>query len=225
MKANKKFISISSDTFAFFNKNMNKFSMKIVKLSNSINLSRFKQFSKKPSEDLIKLISVGNLLFKKNQIFLLEIIKYIKLKNYSVHLNIVGDGVEKINIANKIETLNIKESVTLSGQKDHIEEELINADFYVHSATYEPFGLVILEAMASGLPIIALNGKGNKDLIKNEVNGFIIDAQNPKIFGDIIIDLFCNKEKYKKISEQGFKTSLKYDLPSYIKKLLKIYKN
>jgi glycosyltransferase involved in cell wall biosynthesis len=204
---------------------MKKFSKDLVSLSNSIDLSRFKQISKTLPSDIIKLISVGNLLVKKNQIFLLDIVRYIKSKNYSVHLNIVGDGEEKKTIANKIETLNIKDNVTLSGSKDIVEEELIKADFYVHSATYEPFGLVILEAMASRLPIIALNGSGNKDLLKNGVNGFIIDEQNPNLFGDIIIDLFCNKERYQRISEQGFQTSLKYDLPNYSKNLLKIYKS
>jgi len=223
LKTDKKFISISNDTFSFFNKNMQKFSKDLVSLSNSIDLSRFKQLSKKSPSDIIKLISVGNLLVKKNQIFLLDIVKYIKSKSYSVHLNIVGDGVEKKTIANKINNLNIKDNVILSGQKDIVEEELIKADFYVHSATYEPFGLVILEAMASRLPIVALNGSGNKDLLKNGTNGFIIDNQDPKFFGDIIIDLFCNKEKYQKISEQGFQTSLKYDLPNYSNNLLKIY--
>ena len=223
LKTDKKFISISNDTFSFFNKNMQKFSKDLVSLSNSIDLSRFKQLSKKSPSDIIKLISVGNLLVKKNQIFLLDIVKYIKSKSYSVHLNIVGDGVEKKTIANKIDNLNIKDNVILSGQKDIVEEELIKADFYVHSATYEPFGLVILEAMASRLPIVALNGSGNKDLLKNGTNGFIIDNQDPKFFGDIIIDLFCNKEKYQKISEQGFQTSLKYDLPNYSNNLLKIY--
>ena len=225
LKSDKKFISVSNDTFSFFNKNMQKFSKDLVSLSNSIDLSRFKQFSKKPPSHIIKLISVGNLLVKKNQIFLLDIVKYIKSKNYSVNLNIVGDGIEKKTIANKIDALNIKDNVILSGQKDIVEEELIKADFYVHSAPYESFGLVFLEAMASRLPIIALNASGNKDLLKNGVNGFIIDDQDPIFFGDIIIDLFCNKEKYQKISEQGFQTSLKYDLPNYLKNLLKIYKN
>ena len=194
-------------------------------LSNSINLARFKQLSKNSSIDIIKLISVGNLLRKKNQIFLLDIIKYIKQKNYPVHLNIVGEGAERKNIANRIDFLDIKENVTLSGQKDIIESELNSADFYLHSAIYEAFGLVLLEAMASRLPVIALNGSGNKDLIENNVNGFIIEDQNPKVFGDIIIDLFCNKEKYQKISDEGYKTSLKYDISNYIVNLLKIYKN
>ena len=225
LKSSKKFISISNYTSSFFNKNMDEFSNNVISLSNSIDFARFKRFSKKPLSSSIKLISVGNLLFFKNQIFLLDIVKYLKSKNYSVHLNIVGDGEEKKSIAKKIDFLKIKDDVTLSGQKDLIEEELMKADFYLHSSKHEAFGLVILEAMASRLPVIALNGSGNKDLIKNGVNGYIIDDQNPKVFGDIIIDLFCNKDKYQKISEQGFQTSLKYDLSKYIKKLLKIYNN
>lgn len=224
-KCNKNFISISSDTYKFFSKEMPQNTHDLVAFPNAINLSRFKLLNKTFSEKKIKLITVGSLVAKKNQIFLVEVVKYIKNKNYDVHLKIIGDGLEREKIQNRILELNLTENIKLSGKQDLIEEQLKKADFYVHSATYEPFGLVILEAMASKLAVVTLNGSGNNDIIDNGINGFILNENNYKKFGDIVIDLFSKPSEYIKMVKKGYESALKYDITVYVNKLLKIYKS
>jgi glycosyltransferase involved in cell wall biosynthesis len=224
-KATKKFISISSDTYSFFKSNFHQQSKNLVSLPNALNFQRFKAEIKDPSYKKISLITVGNLLVKKNHIFLLDVVSYLKRKQVSVTLKIIGDGIERERISTKIHKLRLEPNVTLCGQLDLVEKHLKKADFYVHSATYEPFGLVILEAMASGLPVISLNGSGNADIIKDKINGYLIKDQDPVKFGDVILDLFQNKEKYKSISKKGFETCANYDIKNYVPQLLKIYKS
>jgi glycosyltransferase involved in cell wall biosynthesis len=226
LKCNKKFISISSDTTNFFNSTMQTFSNKLITLPNAISLSRF-TFQNPVSLPLesIKLVTVGSLIPKKNQIFLIKVVNYIKHRNYQVHLNIIGDGPERQRIEEEIKKFDLKTNVQMSGNKDFIEEELKKSDFYVHSATYEPFGLVILEAMASKLPVISLNGTGNLDIINDKIDGFLINEINPIIFGDCIINLFNNKIKYQTISKKAFEKSLLYGMKNYANQLVKIYKN
>lgn len=223
--ANKKYIAISQDTYNYFKTNMPEHSENIRFLANGINLERFK-ISKPPIfNSKIKLITVGNLLVNKDQIFLLDVVKYIKNEKYSINLNIVGDGPEKGNIKNRIKFLKIEENVTISGQQDLVEVELKKANFYVHSANSEGFGLTMVEAMAVGLPVISFNSKGNIDIIINGVNGFLFENKKTSDFAKTIIELFNNKEKYQKVSIQGLKTSLKYSLTKYIKNLVLIYNN
>lgn len=224
-KANIKFISISSDTYKFFTKEMAKYRNDLISLPNAINLLRFKTIKKTPSLRKIKLITIGSLVPKKNQIFLVEVVNYIKNKNYEVSLNIIGDGPEIKNIQNRILEMNLTSNIKLSGNQDLIEEQFKKADFYVHSAVYEPFGLVILEAMASRLAVVSLNGSGNSDIIDNGINGFILNENNYKKFGDIVIKLFSNTSNYKKIVRKGYKSALKYDITGYVNKLLKIYES
>ena len=224
-KANKKYISISSDTYKFFTKEMPKHTHDLVSLPNAINLSRFKPLNKTPSSKEIKLTTVGSLVPLKNQIFLVEVVNYIKNKNYDVSLNIIGDGPQRKNIQNRISELKLMENIKLSGNQDLIEEQLKKADFYVHSALYEPFGLVIIEAMASRLPVITLNGSGNNDIINNGINGFILNEISHKKFGDIVINLFSKPSEYKKIVNKGYENALNYDIIVYVNKLLEIYKN
>tara|TARA_B100000035_G_scaffold51655_1_gene40254 strand:- start:311 stop:1432 length:1122 start_codon:yes stop_codon:yes gene_type:complete len=223
-KATKKFISISSDTYSFFKSNFHKQSKNLVSLPNALNFQRFTTEKKPPSNNKINLITVGNLLAKKNQIFLLDVVSYLKQKKLAVTLKIIGEGKERLRITSKIQKLGLESNVTLYGQIDLVEDELKESDFYIHAATYEPFGLVILEAMASGLPVISLNGRGNADIIKDNINGYLIENQDPVKFGDVILDLFQNKEKYKSISKKAIETCANYDIKNYVPQLLKIYK-
>jgi glycosyltransferase involved in cell wall biosynthesis len=224
-KANIKFISISSDTYRFFTIEMPQNTNDLLSLPNAINFSRFKLLNKTLSSKQIKLITVGSLVPKKNQIFLVEVVNYIKNKNYDVRLNIIGEGPERKNIQNRILELNLNSIIKLSGNQDLIEEQFKKADFYVHSAVYEPFGLVILEAMASRLAVVSLNGSGNSDIIDNGINGFILNENNFKKFGDIIINLFSKPSEYKKLVNKGNENALNYDIKIYVNKLYKFYKN
>ena len=225
IRSNKKFISISSDTYKFFTKEMPQNTFDLVSLPNAINLSRFKSLSNPIVLNKIRLITVGALVPNKNQMFLIDVVRYIKKNNYAVHLNIIGDGPERKKIQNRILELKLTENIKLSGNLDLIEDELKQADFYVHSALHEAFGLVILEAMASRLAVVTLNGRGNNDIIDNGINGFILNEKNFKIFGDIIIKLFSNTADYKKIVKKGYESALKYDITFYVNKLLKVYKS
>jgi len=98
------------------------------------------------------------------------------------------------------------------------------ANVYVHVATYEPFGLVILEAMASGLPVVTLDGKGNRDLIKEGENGFMIYNQSPEEFAEAIEKTVKDKNAYRKMSENALAFAKKHDIASYTDKLIKLYR-
>lgn len=219
----KKYLAISNDTYNYFISNFSGQSKKTLILANAVNLNRFKTSQPPSHRSKINLITVGNLFVNKDQVFLLDVVKYIKDRNYPINLNIIGDGPEKTNIINRVKFLKIEKNVTISGQQDLVEEELKKANLYVHSANREGFGLTIVEAMAAGLPVISFNAKGNKDIITNGVNGFLLKNKKASNFGDIIIELFNNKEKYQKVSSQGLKTSLKYGLDNYVKNLILIY--
>ena len=85
----------------------------------------------------------------------------------------------------------------------NVEDYLKNANLYVHPANYEPLGLVIIEAMASGLPVISFDGNGNRDLMIHGENGYIFQEENAKLFAEKIIDLMNDSEKYEQIVDLG----------------------
>ena len=125
----------------------------------------------------------------------------------------------------KYEAFNLKleNKIEFKGNVDDIIPFLNSANIYLHTANYEPFGLVILEAMAAGLPVICLDGKGNRDIIKNNINGIIIKDEDVDLFASNIITLFKNNKLYKNFVDNGHITAKKYDIKKYVDVLLNNY--
>ena len=96
---------------------------------------------------------------------------------------------------------------------------------FVNPALTEPFGLTLLEAAASGLPLIATSDGGPKDIIGNCQNGVLIDPLDHKKMGDVIEDVIKDKEKWSTFSRNGARNVRKYySWRSHVKKYVTIMK-
>ncbi len=224
-KTNNKFISISKDTTNFSVKYLpNKIAENIFYLPNAIDTKKFISHTKSSNEKL-KLLSIGSLVHKKNHRFLIEVVSRLIQQNQEVELIIIGEGKLKAELQAQIDKLNLNEHIHLIGNQKNIPGYLNNSDIYVHSATYEPFGLVLLEAMASGTPVVSLNGQGNKELITNYENGFILDEPNVESFIEKILELHKDPNLYAQFQKNGIEFSQQFDIKNYAVKLINIYKS
>lgn len=220
------FIAISKDTNDYFVKVIPKALKKnIFLLSNAIDFERFyfEKRAKPKSDKIIHAVCVGSLVNKKNQAFLIPIVSYLKTKGYNCKIDILGDGPNKKSLKSKIDSSNLNKEIILHGNVKNVEEFMRNAEFYIHPATYEPFGLVLLEAMAAGLPVISLDGKGNRDIIQHRKNGFIFEDQNEEQFGNTLIELKESQNEYLRYVKEGQRYSSDYDVKNYIDKLISYY--
>ncbi len=226
-KCNNQFIAISHDMEIYLKKNIPNHIQNITFLHNAINYKRFKRkesFTKSITDfSNIKLINIGRFVDVKNQKFLIDVVKILNSKGYNVRLELIGEGPNKNKIENQIKEEGLTDKVYCPGNVNNVEVSLNNADIYVHSATYEPFGLVLIEAMAMGLPVVCLDGKGNRDVIENGKNGFILSGHNVNAYVSRIIDLIEDKELYKNISSYSQMFVMKYDIEPYIENLMRFY--
>ena len=111
------------------------------------------------------------------------------------------------------------------GTVDNIELYYNQSNLYLHTAIKEAFGLAIVEAMASGLPLISTSSLGNENLISNGVNGFkLINSTTEQIIKKIEF-IFKDKKIYNEFSENSLRMSKKYNIEHYVTKLIEIYKN
>ncbi len=216
------FIAISNDTKQYFEDTISSFPVTL--LHNAIDYTRFYKGKNKSIENsTIELVNIGSFLDKKNQAFLIDVVEVLLKRNCKVVLNLLGDGINRSLIESKIKEKKLENLVILRGNVNNVEEYLWQSDIYVHSATYEPLGLVLIEAMAAGLPVITLDGKGNRDLIVEGKNGYMLYTHNAEEFSDKIIELWQNRDIYAKISLFAQNYSKNFDIKEYVDKLLTIY--
>lgn len=222
-----RFIAISKDAQQYFERVLPSDLNNVTLLFNAINLKRFTKPESflEQTKNVLKLVSVGSLVDKKNQALLIDIVLELKSRGIPVHLHLLGDGPNRQKLHAKVEALNLEKQITLHGNVAKVEEHLWNSDIYVHGAYYEPFGLVLVEAMAAGLPVVSLDGRGNRDIITNGANGYILPQQNVQAFADTIQQLANDKALYSRIQAAGQQTAQQFDIITYVDKLLELYKS
>ena len=215
-----KFIAVSKNTYNFILNHTQKY--EVFLLENAINLSEIKSVTDRKL-DSIRIINIGSFMLKKNQAFFIKIAQELLKHTTNFSIKLLGDGplrkdIEKLILEHKLEN-----HIEVIGLVSDINSYLIEANIYVHTATYEPMGLVLVEAMASGLPIITLNGKGNNQMVIDDKNGYMIEKEVPSLFSDAILKIVSSESIYNTFSKSATEFSKKYDINIYVDKLLSIY--
>ena len=227
-KTNTSFIAISKDVESFFKQNLESdLKNNVELLHNGIDTNRFSNglVRKIKNGDKIKIVSVGNLVPKKNHRFLIDIAVELKQRNCDFSIDILGYGTLQEELEKYAKVKEVFDFIFFRGNVKNVEDYLNEANLYVHPANYEPLGLVIIEAMASGLPVICLDGKGNRDLMMHGKNGYIFQKEDSVLFANQIIQLMNDSKKYEEISLFAKEFAQYFNIKKYCDKLVQIYQN
>ncbi|WP_078543822.1 glycosyltransferase [Litchfieldia alkalitelluris] len=134
-------------------------------------------------------------------------------------LDLYGFGDELIPLQELIDSLNLTENVFLKGMIDYSGEAFEDASFSVLTSKYEGFGLVILESLAHGCPVVSYDIKyGPSDMITNGVNGYLVKKDDIEELAAQMIQLFKDPNLVEQMSLQAFKVAQKFDEPTFVKK-------
>ena len=159
-----------------------------------------------------RLITVCRLVARKNVQAVIEAVKKLQPTFPDIHLDIVGDGPEKVELQNLIATYHIQSVVALHGQVSDEEKWslLQRADIFVlvpqvldHGTDVEGLGLVYLEAAATGLPIIASDTGGIRDAVINGKTGLLINPEQPDAVSEAIMQLLEHPEQARQFGQNG----------------------
>ncbi len=227
-KAQTWILANSKDTYEYYKKVMpSKVTENVVLMYCGFDYARFATPKKKDNADptKLKIINVSSFAEKKNQIFIVDIAQELKKRNVDFEVKLIGDGVCFSKVQEAVREKGLENHVKFYGLQMYVEQLYAESDIYLHSAYYEPLGLVLLEAMASGLPVVTLDGRGNRDLIEQGQNGYMIYEQNPKLFADKIMEIWNDKEKYQRMSDYGREFAKQFDMKVYAEKMVDFYKS
>jgi glycosyltransferase involved in cell wall biosynthesis len=153
---------------------------KIFRIYNGLDLSLFRRAT--PTAEPLKMISVGRLIEKKGFPFLIEACAQLRAQEIPFTCEIVGDGPDREQLAQQIRSLNLEPCVHLLGPRAQPEiiQLLAQSSLFVFPAIHDRSGdtdnlpTVLIEAMASGLPIVATNVAGIPEIVRHGENGTLI---------------------------------------------------
>lgn len=163
----------------------------------------------------------------KGQKLFVDALEIIVKKDTEIVFEIAGEvykGEEHIkdDLIQYIKEKNLQERITLLGQIENMEDFYNHLDIFVlPSIKPEPFGLVILEAMQYGVPVVATNHGGPTEIIKNGDNGILFEHNKPNELSDAILKIKNDKQFKEKLSKNGQKRFNEFSLQNMIKELEK----
>ncbi len=151
---------------------------------------------KKPT---IILGIIGRLHKAKGFEFAIEALKILQEKySQKIILKIAGTGEEMMNLQKKVRDLNLENNVDFIGWINDSADFFSQIDIFILPSRIETFGLVILEAMKYGKPIIATNCDGPKEILRHEVDGLLIDLKSnesvPHQIAKSVEKLICDEK-------------------------------
>jgi glycosyltransferase involved in cell wall biosynthesis len=156
----------------------NNFQVEATVIPNIVDVSQFQYVERTPKDDFT-FISVGNLVKIKGFDQLLEAFAEAFKADNAVKLSIVGDGPELENLQNTVTCLNLNGKVSLLRTigRNRIKSFYQEGDAFVLASHSETFGVVFIEAMATGLPVIATSCGGPNDIV-TENAGYLIPVDD-----------------------------------------------
>jgi len=203
---------------------------KIIELPNGVDIEKINKIKKEDVEKFKRkyrlknntLLFVGRIHKSKGLQYVIKAIKDIDCKFLIVGKDTgYKEGLLKIIKENKVEN-----KILFTGPLNEKEVLMayLSCDVFVLFSEWEGFGIVIIEAMASGKPVIVSDKGSLPFLVKQDRNGLVIPFKNVGLLNKELKSLFGNKDKMKKIGLNGKKFSKDYKWEKIIKKYIQIYK-
>jgi len=225
MKRFKQVITISNqdkeDVIKYFNIPENRVNV----IHNGVDIEQFQVVENKKDlrkelgiEDTFTIIFVGHYYKNKGLMFLIDSLEYLKDKK--INCLIIGQDNPTI-YKEKAEKLGVLDKIQFLGLRTDVNKLMSASDVFVLPTYNEPFGLVGVEALASGVPILMTKTQGPKDYLEDGINGFFI-KRDAKDIAQKIEKLYLDKVLLQEMALKARESSLKFSWENVAKKYLEV---
>ncbi|MFO8052540.1 MAG: glycosyltransferase [Candidatus Omnitrophota bacterium] len=188
--------------------------------------NKFREKKKIPKTNFV-VGFVSRIAKEKNIYFLAKAVAKFLKDQEKTHFLIVGDGPDKEGVSQFFKEQGLGERVTFAGTIKG--KELMDAyaamDVFSFASFTETQGLVIQEAMAASIPVVAIDASGVGEVVNNKVNGYLLDSENISKFHSRLKKVKkMNKADLKKMKRKAYQTAVGFSLDKQVKEALKLYK-
>jgi sugar transferase (PEP-CTERM/EpsH1 system associated) len=192
-----RYVALSLEGCLYLQNEINIKKEKISHICNGVDIKRFQPMVNTRSKIQLEVLTVGRLATVKNQILLLKGLANALKQNKNINVTIVGEGACRHQLQEFINTHHLQGHCQLLGDRTDIPTLMQKADVFVLPSLAEGISNTILEAMATGLPIIATNVGGNPELVFLNENGKLFDSNSPEELSQIMLEYLSNDELIK----------------------------
>jgi 1,2-diacylglycerol 3-alpha-glucosyltransferase len=201
-------------------------------IPNGIKLSQFKE-AKNPgslrrrlgvdSEAPI-LLSVGRMDPEKRLDFLVDAFTFVAEKYPDAHLVFAGDGSARAHVETHASRTSVKDRIHFLGmiKREELPDVLHDATLFLSASTTEVHPISVIEAIASGRPIVAVADEAFEGMVVNDENGYQVQL-DVKVFAETVSALLADREKLKRFGAKSAELSEKYSIEGQVKSLENLY--
>ncbi len=192
---------------------------------NGIETEKFARIPRvrRPGEVLPRLVSVGALKERKGYDSILEALAMVELP---FRYEIAGEGYHRLQLEAQIHRLGLENKVRLLGYTSNIATLLSESDLFVLSSQWEGFGLAVVEAMASGLPVVVANVPGLNEIVRGEQDGGILIPPGDTVaLSAALQKLIRDPDLRTEFGNRARSRAMEFQLSSMIDDYVDLYRN
>lgn len=169
------------------------------------------------------ILCTGELNTNKNQATVIRSIKRVIQEIPNAKLLLAGNGPSEPKLRKLIAELNLEDKILLLGYRTDLEWFVHSCDLVVSASFREGLPLNILEGMYCGKPVVASINRGHRELVKNDITGYLVDPMNEVDFAEKILSIAKNKEKAIAFGQAGSYRVKRYTDSAVIEELREVY--
>lgn len=170
------------------------------------------------------LLTVGRMDPEKRLDFIVDAFVKISQRHPTARLVFAGDGSARKGLEEKVSKISAKERIHFLGMVNRADlpDVFHDATVFLSASTTEVHPISVIEAIASGLPIVAVEDQAFEGMIENDQNGYMVKL-DVDVFADTIANLLADDEKLKRFGKHSVTLSEKYSIEGQVKALEKLY--
>ena len=167
---------------------------------------------------------VAELNDNKNQMMIVDAMKILVKMYPNIKVLLAGDGVNKEKLEKEIRENKLQSNILLLGYRTDIPNLLAISDLYVATSKREGLPINIIEAMVSGLPVVATNSRGQRELVSDGENGYLVEIDDVNSLAQKIKNIYLDNRIRERITEGAKENVEPYLLENVMKEMKDIYK-
>lgn len=176
------------------------------------------------SEQFI-LMYAGELSFRKHQDLLIDTVKLLKYRVPKLKLLLAGNGDLLGQYEKQVNELGLEGVVEFLGYRKDINKLMMISDIAVSSSRQEGLPVNVMEAMATSLPLVVTDCRGNRDLVDDGANGYVVGVNDPEGFAYAVEKLYISRDKRQRFGRMSNELIKNYSIENVLIEINKIYKN